>query len=121
MQIAWQVRNIAKHQIFHKVKFITCNEQLDRYKEGNSIGYYFFKCYTEHVVNVFIIGNRGDFWNNVKQSIYEAINEKRNAVQTAIKKKWIGKMKSMNMIMIILYVKYFFPIFILCLRKQVCT
>ena len=72
-------------------------------------------------MNASIIGNRGDFWNNVKQSIYEAINEKRNAVQTAIKKKWIGKMKSMNMIMIILYVKYFFPIFILCLRKQVCT
>jgi len=57
-------------------------------------------------VNASIIGNRGDFWNNVKQSIYEAINEKRNAIQTAIKKKWIGKMKSMNMIMIILYVKY---------------
>ena len=57
----------------------------------------------------------------MKQSIYEAINEKRNAVQTAIKKKSIGKMKSMNMIMIILYVKYFFLIFILCLRKQVCT
>ena len=72
-------------------------------------------------MNASIIGNRGDFWNNVKQSIYEAINEKRNAVQTAIKKKWIGKMKSMNMIMIILYVKYFFLIFILCLRKQVCT
>ena len=72
-------------------------------------------------MNASIIGNRGDFWNNVKQSIYEAINEKRNAVQTAIKKKWIGKMKSMNMLMIILYVKYFFLIFILCLRKQVYT
>ena len=72
-------------------------------------------------MNAFIIGNRGDFWNNVKQSIYEAINEKRNAVQTAIKKKWIGKMKSMNMLMIILYIKYFFLIFILCLRKQVYT
>ena len=44
-------------------------------------------------MNPSAIGNRGEFWSNVKQSIYEAINEKRNAVQTAIKKKWIGEMK----------------------------
>ena len=91
--IDWQVRNIAKQRIFRKVKFITCKQQLDKYKEENSIGNYFFKCYTEHVVNPSAIGNRGEFWSNVKQSIYEAINEKRNAVQTAIKKKWIGEMK----------------------------
>ena len=91
--IDWQVRNIAKQRIFRKVKFITCKQQLDKYKEENSIGNYFFKCYTEHVVNPSAIGNRGKFWSNVKQSIYEAINEKRNAVQTGIKKKWIGEMK----------------------------
>ena len=91
--IDWQVRNIAKQRIFRKVKFITCKQQLDKYQEENSIGNYFFKCYTEHVVNPSAIGNRGEFWSNVKQSIYEAINEKRNAVQTAIKKKWIDEMK----------------------------
>ena len=37
------------------------------------------------------IGDRKVFWETAKHSIYEAICEKRNAVQTAIKKKWIGK------------------------------
>ena len=82
----WQVRNIAKQQIFRKVKFITCKEQLDKYAEKNSIGYYFFHCYTENVENSSKIGDKGEFWRTVKQSVYEAINEKRNAVQTAIKK-----------------------------------
>ena len=89
-QIDWQVRNITKQLIFRRVKFITCKEQLDKYMEKNSIGYFFFKCYKEQVENESILGNRGEFWNTVKQSVYEAINEKRNAVQTALKKKWIG-------------------------------
>ena len=67
------------------MKFITCTEQLDKYLEKNSIGYYFFKCYTEHVENSSIIGEKGEFWSTAKQTVYEAINEKRNAVQTAIK------------------------------------
>ena len=55
-------------------------------------------------MNPSVIGNRGDFWNNVKQSIYEAINEKRNAVQTAIKKKWVGKIKKIEIsYLIVLY------------------
>lgn len=89
-QTDWQVRNIAKQQIFRKVKFITCTEQLDKYLEKNSIGHYFFKCYTEHVENSSIIGSKGEFWSTAKNTVYEAINEKRNAVQTAIKKKWQG-------------------------------
>lgn len=89
-QIDWQVRNIAKQQIFRKVKFITCTEQLDKYLEKNSIGYYFFKCYTENVENPSNIGDKGEFWSIAKQTVYEAINEKRNAVQTAMKKKWQG-------------------------------
>ena len=92
-QIDWQVRNITKQLIFRRVKFVTSKEQLDRYMEKNSIGYFFFKCYKEQVENNMIIGSRGEFWNTVKQSVYEAINEKRNAVQTAMKKKWIGTTK----------------------------
>lgn len=45
-QLDWQVRNIAKQQIFRKVKFISCTEQLDKYVEKNSIGYFFLKCNT---------------------------------------------------------------------------
>lgn len=85
-QIDWQVRNITKQLIFRRVKFITSKEELDRYMEKNSIGYFFLKSYKEQVENDMIIGSRGEFWNTVKQSVYEAINEKRNAVQTAIKK-----------------------------------
>lgn len=92
-QIDWQVRNITKQLIFRRVKFITSKEELDRYMEKNSIGYFFLKSYKEQVENDMIIGSRGEFWNTVKQSVYEAINEKRNAVQTAIKKKWIGTIK----------------------------
>ena len=92
-QIDWQVRNITKQLIFRRVKFVTSKEQLDRYMEKNSIGYFFFKCYKEQVENNMIVGSRGEFWNTVKQSVYEAINEKRNAVQTAMKKKWIGTTK----------------------------
>ena len=85
-QIDWQVRNIAKQQIFRKVKFISSTQQLDNYVEKNSIGNYFLKCYMEHVENKAIIGDKGIFWSSVKQTVYEAINEKRNAVQTALKK-----------------------------------
>lgn len=37
-----------------------------------------------------IIKDKQVFWESVKHTVYDAINEKRNAVQTALKKKWIG-------------------------------
>ena len=40
----------------------------------------------EHVDDSTNIGDRKVFWETAKHSIYEAICEKRNAVQTAIKK-----------------------------------
>ena len=86
----WQVRNVTKQRIFRKVKFITSKEQLDEFEEKNSVGYYFIKCYTEHMNDANIIKDKQVFWESVKHTVYDAINEKRNAVQTALKKKWIG-------------------------------
>ena len=34
-----------------------------------------------------IITDKKLFWESVKHTVYDAINEKRNAVQTALKKK----------------------------------
>lgn len=33
-----------------------------------------------------IVTDKKSFWESVKDTVYEAINEKRNAVQTAMKK-----------------------------------
>ena len=82
----WQVRNVTKQRIFRKVKFITSKEQLDEFEEKNSVGYYFIKCYTEHMNDANIIKDKKNFWESVKHTVYDAINEKRNAVQTALKK-----------------------------------
>lgn len=90
-QLDWQVRNIAKNRIFRKVKFISSEAELESFEDPNSIGHFFFECLMEHVDDSTNIGDRKVFWETAKHSIYEAICEKRNAVQTAIKKKWIGK------------------------------
>lgn len=95
----WQVRNVTKHRIFRKVKFITSKEQLDSFEEKNTVGYYFIKCYTEHMNDPSIVTDKKSFWESVKDTVYEAINEKRNAVQTAMKKKWIGTYYNSNISM----------------------
>lgn len=103
-QLDWQVRNIAKNQIFRKVKFISSEAELESFEDPNSIGHYFFECLMENVDDSTNIGDRKVFWETAKHSIYEAICEKRNAVQTAIKKKWFGKI-FIHVFLLSLYVR----------------
>ena len=80
------IKFIVKNQLFPRLKFITSKRELDDCK--NQIGTFIFKKYAEKHSKP---PNRVIFWNNAKDSVSEAISEKRNAVQSSIKKKWFGK------------------------------
>ena len=90
-QLDWQIRNVTKQRVFRRVKFITSNEELDAYEKRGSLGHYFFRCFTDNVEDASKIGDKKKFWNMAKLSVLDAIGEKRNAVHSAMKKKFLGK------------------------------
>ena len=90
-QLDWQIRNVTKLRVFRRVKFITSNSELDAYERKGSLGHYFFKCFTDNIEDASKIGNKKKFWDMAKLSVYDAICEKRNAVHSAMKKKFLGE------------------------------
>ena len=80
------IKFIVKNQLFPRLKFITSKRELDDC--NNQIGTYIFEKYAKKHSKP---TNREMFWNKAKDSVCEAISEKRNAVQSSIKKKWFGK------------------------------
>lgn len=90
MQLEWQIKFIAKNEVYPKVKFVTNKFELEDYESKNSLGGYFLKCFLQKY-SVVDIGNKKHFWQQAQSIVYDSLAEKRNAVQTAMKKKWIGK------------------------------
>lgn len=85
-----QVRSITRDEIFHKIKFITNQEQLDSYENPGSLGYYFIEYCKTNCPTSMINTDDGDFWLRVKDVVYKALGAKRNAVQSSLKEKFIG-------------------------------
>lgn len=85
-----QVRSITRDEIFHKIKFITNQEQLDSYEDPGSLGYYFIEYCKTNCPTSMINTDDGDFWLRVKDVVYKALGAKRNAVQSSLKEKFIG-------------------------------
>lgn len=85
-----QVRSITRDEIFHKIKFITNQEQLDAYENPGSLGYYFIEYCKTNCPTSMINTDDGDFWLRVKDVVYKALGAKRNAVQSSLKEKFIG-------------------------------
>ena len=85
-----QVRSITRDEIFHKIKFITNQEQLDAYEDPGSLGYYFIEYCKTNCPTSMINTDDGDFWLRVKDVVYKALGAKRNAVQSSLKEKFIG-------------------------------
>ena len=101
-QFQWNVKHLVKRKIFPFVKFITDDVQLQSYTDSTSIGYFFIKQYKDMLVtnNVTLDNSwtEGELWAHAKGLLYRTITEKRNSVQTEIRKRWKGKQKKMCLI-----------------------
>ena len=85
-----QVRSITRDEIFHKIKFITNQKQLDAYEDPGTLGYYFIEYCKTNCPTSMINTDDGEFWLHVKDVVYKALGAKRNAVQSSLKEKFIG-------------------------------
>lgn len=92
-----QVRSITREEIFPKIKFITSQEQLDKFGPG-SLGYYFVEYCKKNCPTSMVSMEDGDFWNHIKNIVYVTLGSKRNAMQSSLKQKFKGmSMVIMNM------------------------
>ena len=87
--LEWQFRLVAKQMIYPKVKFITNKSELQSFSKPGSIGYSFITSFEEMYDTT--VGDKEMFWSQAQDHVYSAILQKRNAVQTAVKRKWFGK------------------------------
>lgn len=85
-----QVRSITRDEIFHKIKFVTNQKQLDEYEDPGSLGYYFIEYCKTNCPTSMINTNDGEFWHHIKNVVYKTLGAKRNAVQSSLKQKFIG-------------------------------
>ena len=87
------VANITRQVIFHKVKFITSQDQLDGFASKGTIGYEFLKLYERDYINGKKLNKdeKANLWNEVKDLIHKTIGEKRCSLQTQLYTKWKGK------------------------------
>ena len=84
-----QISSTLREEIFHKIKFITNQKQLDEYEDPGILGYYFIK-YGKTNCPTMINTDDGEFWLHVKDIVYKTLGAKRNAVQSSLKEKFIG-------------------------------
>ena len=89
-----QVKSITREEIFPKIKFITSQEQLDKFDRG-SLGYYFVEYCKKNCPTSMVSMEDGDFWNHIKNIVYVTLGSKRNAMQSSLKQKF----KGMSMVM----------------------
>ena len=76
-----QVWSITRDEVFHKIKFVTNQNQLDEYEQPGLLGYYFIKyCKQTNCPASMIKINNGEFWHNIKKFIYKTLGAKLNAV-----------------------------------------
>lgn len=101
-QFQWNVKHLVKRKIFPHVKFITDDIQLQSYTDSTSIGYFFITKYKDMLVtnNVTLDNSwtESELWAHAKGLLYRTITEKRNSVQTEIRKRWKGKQEKMSFI-----------------------
>ena len=99
------VTHITRQVITRKVKFITSQDQLDEFASKGTIGHEFLKLYERDYIN----GNKLNYdqeaklWNEVKDSIYTTIGEKRCSLQTKLHSKWERKLYLILYIYILFY------------------
>ena len=83
--MAERVKRFAKHDLFHKVKFINSQKHLDEFRGPKTLGRY--------VMDGLNIPEerRPSFWIAYKSLILSSINQQRSNVTAAIKSAWLGK------------------------------
>jgi len=83
----------AREDLFHQVKFITSDSQLDSYEDEGSIGHAFLTKYTschqqpDNMSPEFRI----QLWTKAKDRIRKAINRKRGSICSNLKKQFTRK------------------------------
>ena len=85
-----QVRSIIREEIFAKIKFITNQEQFDKFKKPRSLGYYFIQYCTKNCPSSMVSMNDGEFWNHMKNIVYVTLRSKLNTIQSSLKQKFKG-------------------------------
>ena len=87
------VNNFTRNVLFHKVKFITSQAQLDSYEEKGTLGYELLEKYKKDYApnDEYQTLNLGRIWNNAKNRVLSSINRRRGDFSNLVKKKFQGK------------------------------
>ena len=60
-----QVQSITRDEIFHKIKFVTNQKQVDEYEKPGSLGYYFTEYCKVNCPTSMINTNDSVFWHHI--------------------------------------------------------
>ena len=85
------VNNFSRNVLFHKVKFITSQAQLDSYEEKGTLGYELLEKYKKDYApndEEYETLDLGRIWNNAKNRVLSSINRRRGDFSNLVKKNF---------------------------------